>query len=185
MSFPRSNDDSFARGVISERLYRKGNARSIVSLKMCFMGWLYELIASFMAILSPTLHKYGMPNTYMIDPILMFVVIPLVHLLNDEETKGIITEENWYQGLRYMMGIYNEPPHPSTIPQTSRAVSCKISSASHVITIKDQNKITSHEGILVRRCNSAPKLFSSDDSASLKKSKPLQKSNSLSHLISE
>ena len=149
------------------------------------MGWLYELVASFIAILSPTLNKYGMPNTYMIDPILMFVIIPLVHLLNDEETKGIITEENWYQGLRHMMGIYNEPPYISPIPQTNRIVPCKSSPAPHVIPTKDENKITSHKGILFRRCDSAPKLFSSEDSTSLKKSKPLQKSNSLSHFISE
>ena len=35
--------------------------------------------------------------------------------MNDEETKGIIAEENWYQGIRHMLGIYKrvtpyEPP---------------------------------------------------------------------------
>ena len=44
-----------------------------------------------------------------------FVIIPIVFLMNDEETKGIIAEENWYQGIRHMLGIYKrvapyEPP---------------------------------------------------------------------------
>ena len=36
----------------------------------------------------------------------MDVIIPIVYLMNDEETKGIIAEEGWYQGIRHMMGIY-------------------------------------------------------------------------------
>ena len=36
----------------------------------------------------------------------MNVIIPIVYLMNDEETKGIIAEEGWYQGIRHMMGIY-------------------------------------------------------------------------------
>ena len=40
---------------------------------------------------------------------IIFVAIPFAHLLNDEMTKGIISEESWYQGLRYMLGIYVEP----------------------------------------------------------------------------
>ena len=40
----------------------------------------------------------------------MNVMIPLAYLMNDEEIKGIIAEENWYQGLRYMLGKYK----PST-----------------------------------------------------------------------
>ena len=37
----------------------------------------------------------------------MNVIIPIVYLMNDEETKGIIAEEGWYQGIRYMLGTYN------------------------------------------------------------------------------
>ena len=45
----------------------------------------------------------------------MNMIIPFVYLMNDEETKGIISEENWIQGLRHMLGVYNQskPEDPS------------------------------------------------------------------------
>ena len=37
--------------------------------------------------------------------------------MNDEETKGIIAEENWYQGFRHMLGIHVPlRPERSTTP---------------------------------------------------------------------
>ena len=52
----------------------------------------------------------------------MFVVIPFIHLLNDEDTKGIIANENWYQGLRHMLGIYIQvaPVVPEEVPQAQQ-----------------------------------------------------------------
>ena len=115
--FFRSNDDSYSRGVLTEKAYLRGKKRSIISLQMCFMGWLYELLAILSAILSPILKKtFGIPNTHWFDAIIMFVAIPFCHLMNDEETKGIISEENWYEGLRHMLGIYIEKP-PQNLPQ--------------------------------------------------------------------
>ena len=83
---------------------------------MCYMNWLYEVCATIVAILSPLLHQIGVPGRYFPDAILMFVVIPFVHLLNDEETKGIITEEGWCQGLRYVLGIRVEPIDRGEMP---------------------------------------------------------------------
>ena len=73
---------------------------------MCFMAWMYELLATLSAGLSPYLHKLGVPNLYYPDAIIMFVVIPFVYLMNDEDTKTIILEKNWYQGLRNVLGLY-------------------------------------------------------------------------------
>ena len=148
------------------------------------MGWLYELLANIFAVLSPTLHKYGMPNVYMVDPILMFVVIPFVHLMNDENTKGIISDENWYQGLRHMMGMYNESPQMPTIPQAKIKTQSKSLGSSHVISKTDENDTTCHQKISIRRCNSAPTLWCSEVSISLKKSYHLQNNNSLPNLMS-
>ena len=76
------------------------------------MGWLFELAGTVITVLSPSLHENGILNVYYPDAMLMFVVIPFVHLTNDEETKTIIAEENWYQGLRYMLGIRkNKKPY--------------------------------------------------------------------------
>ena len=73
---------------------------------MCFMAWMYELIAILSAFSTPYLHNLGIPNLHYPDAIIIFVVIPFVHLMNDEDTKIVILEENWYQGIRHMLGIY-------------------------------------------------------------------------------
>ena len=72
---------------------------------MCFMAWMYELIATISILLRPFLRKHGISTLHYLDAIIMFVVIPFVHLMNDEDTKHIILVENWYQGLRHMLGI--------------------------------------------------------------------------------
>ena len=73
------------------------------------MSWMFELIAIVSAVLTPSLHKLGISNLHYIDAIVMFVVIPFVHLTNDEDTKVIILQENWYQGIRHILGIYTDP----------------------------------------------------------------------------
>ena len=70
------------------------------------MAWMYELIGTLSAILTPFLSKLKIPNLHYPDAIVMFMVIPFLHLMNDEDTKIIILEENWYQGLRYMLGAH-------------------------------------------------------------------------------
>jgi hypothetical protein len=70
---------------------------------------MFEVIAIVSTVLTPSLHKLGISNLHYIDAIVMFVLIPFVHLTNDEDTKIIILEENWYQGLRHMLGVYTNP----------------------------------------------------------------------------
>ena len=36
----------------------------------------------------------------------MFIIIPMVHLINDAETKYIILEKGWFNGIRHLLGIY-------------------------------------------------------------------------------
>ena len=72
------------------------------------MVWLYEIVGMVTTCLSPLVVSNGLKNPHYPDVILMFVVIPFVHLMNDEETKAIIAEENWYQGIRHMLGIQNQ-----------------------------------------------------------------------------
>ena len=83
---------------------------------------MYEIIAIVSAVVTPALRKLGVQNMHYIDAIVMFVVIPFVHLTNNDDTKVIILEENWYQGIRHVLGVYKEPelremrleinPHP-------------------------------------------------------------------------
>ena len=37
----------------------------------------------------------------------MFIIIPLVYLMNDDDTKGVIIDEGWVQGLKYLAGLRN------------------------------------------------------------------------------
>ena len=115
--FIRSNDASFARGVLAKQSYIRRKDTRMVSLQMCFMGWLFELVAIVFACLVPLLHHFEIPNLHMIDCTMMFVLIPFFHLLNDEKTNGIISDENWYQGMRHLLGIYIPPEKREGITQ--------------------------------------------------------------------
>ena len=102
-------------GVYNEEQYDQCRKRSIISLQMCFWGWLYELLSYIVLIIRPILkHKYGFSNTYFWDIVMWFVVIPFLHILNDDDTKEIISQESWLHGLKFMFGIYK--PRPENNP---------------------------------------------------------------------
>ena len=46
----------------------------------------------------------------------MFVIIPAIYLRNDEENKTVITEEEWIQGLKYMLGPCDPHVPSSGVP---------------------------------------------------------------------
>ena len=69
------------------------------------MGWVYESTGNVFTIITPELHRLGMHSVHYPDTIMMFVLFPLLHLMNDEDTKTVITDENYYQGLRHMLGL--------------------------------------------------------------------------------
>ena len=102
----RSNEDSYSRGIYSEKGYERNKKRSLVSLKMCVISWLIELVGGIFAVSFVTLKNLGFQNVHYPDCIIMTIIIPIVHLMNDEVTKGIIAEEGWYQGIRDLLGIY-------------------------------------------------------------------------------
>ena len=106
--FYRDAAESFSNGVLTQETYEYGKSRAMVSLKICFLGWVYELIANIMTAVSPSLMSLGMQHQYYIDVILMFWGIAFVHLMNDEDTKGVIVERNWYRGFRHMLGFRNQ-----------------------------------------------------------------------------
>ena len=73
---------------------------------MCVISWLIELLGGVFAVSLVALHNLGFHHLHYPDCIIMTLIIPLTHLMNDEETKGIVVEEGWYQGMRHMLGIY-------------------------------------------------------------------------------
>ena len=108
LALHRNANGSFLKGVLTEETYEYGNSRTMVSLKICFLSWLYEFIGTIITAVSPKLISLGLRHIYFIDSFIMFLVIPFFHLMNDEETKGVIVERGWFQGLKQMAGFPNQ-----------------------------------------------------------------------------
>ena len=74
---------------------------------MCVMTMAYEFISNIFVLIAPIFKfRYGLANTYFTDPVSMFVIIPFLQLMNDDATKEIIFDENWYQGVKFILGLY-------------------------------------------------------------------------------
>ena len=101
----RDATDSLLKGVLTQESYAYGHSRAMVSLKICVSSCLYELIGTVITAVSPTLISLGVHHQYYVDAIIMFLIIPLFHLMNDEVTKGIIVKKGWYWGLKHMLGF--------------------------------------------------------------------------------
>ena len=102
----RSHNDSYARGILTDDQYEEGKKKSLISIQMCFWGWLYDFIPLFSQGLSTILReKYDLSFVHLPDAIVSFILIPFLHLMNDEETKLIILMENWFEGVKYVFGM--------------------------------------------------------------------------------
>ena len=135
---------------------------------MCFMGWIYEILAIVAALLSAkigyTIQEFNIPNIHFPDVILMFVIIPFIHLLNDEDTKHIIFEQGWIQGIKYVLGIYKDyksiedVASSGTIQNSGEDINTKQRTISPMIA----NLTTSQRRIILRKCKSAIEMVSKD-----------------------
>ena len=47
--------------------------------------------------------EHGAHNIYFIDAIVMFIMLPAMYLINDEEIKTLITEQGYTQGIMSML----------------------------------------------------------------------------------
>ena len=100
--------DSFSKGILSQATFDYGKSRASVSLKICFLSWLYELFGTIITSVSPFLLSLGWQYHIYFDAILMFLGIPFFHLMNDEVTKGVIVERGWFRGFKHMVGFRNQ-----------------------------------------------------------------------------
>jgi len=80
---------------------------------MCFITSIIEIFAIVTAILSAVLGKqlqdFNIPNIHFPYVIVMSIIIPFIYLLNDDAEKEVIFQSGWYQGVRYVLGIYTAP----------------------------------------------------------------------------
>ena len=87
-------------GTISSKAYRKDRRRSLVSLRICFFGWAWESLGTITFLIVPLQSYLGLTYLHCFDALLTFILIPIVYLANDEETKAAIVESGWVMGIR-------------------------------------------------------------------------------------
>ena len=116
----RSNDEGYANGALSDEIYERGQKRSLVSLKVCMITWVIEVFSSLVFVAIPSLNSLGYRSFHHSDCIITLIIIPAVYIINDEETRGLIAEEGWYQGFRYILGMRNQIIPSVTPPSTRR-----------------------------------------------------------------
>ena len=74
---------------------------------MCFLGLLIELALAILIIIWVLFNVSGAyPYFEFFNAIIRTIVIPFVNILNDEDTKTVITEKSWYYGILHALGMY-------------------------------------------------------------------------------
>ena len=161
---------------------------------------IYELICNIFVLISPVLkYKYGWANTSFADPVSMFVILPFIHSMNDEDTKEIIYDENWFHAIKFILGIYvpsrvepiEQPPNRQNVrneacnQRASRNVNNPLnvsrrSGQSHANTPSTQP----HDSSKLKSSSSLPDITSNLKSSKVKQ-KGLKRSNSCFNKFSE
>ena len=101
--FIRSDADSFRKGIINEQKLYRLETRRLVSMKVCGIGLLMEFIGGFFRMLNPVLRIIGLKYSFiphLLDALMVFVVVPVIHLLNDESTKTFLVQKEYYKALK-------------------------------------------------------------------------------------
>ena len=95
-------------GTITSQTYLMDKQRSLVSLRVCFLGWAWEALGTIMFLIVPLQRYLGLTYLHCFDALLTFILIPIVYLANDEETKEIIVQKGWYKGIKHMIHYKNK-----------------------------------------------------------------------------
>ena len=66
-----------------------------------------ELVGTVMTLFTPVLRSYEFHNLYYPDAIVIFVLVPFIHIMNKEEIKEIVMDRGWFQGLTHLLGQFN------------------------------------------------------------------------------
>ena len=66
-----------------------------------------ELVGTVMTLFTPVLRSYEFHNLYYPDAIVIFVLVPFIHVMNEEEIKGIVMDRGWAQGFMHSLGQLN------------------------------------------------------------------------------
>ena len=130
------------------------------------MGCIYEILASLAALLSALLgsqiQEFRIPNIHFPDVILMFVVIPFIHLLNDEDTKHIIFAHGWIQGIKYVLAMSKDRKLAGDVANSGVAQSPRKNRNVRAFSPMIANLTTSQRRLILRKCNSSINMVSKD-----------------------
>ena len=88
----RQDDEKYSLDVINMVSYNNRTKRRMISLKICFVGWMFETLHIVLAIMAPQLYELGMPGPQYLKVLMMFLAVPLLHLMNDDDIKSKIAE---------------------------------------------------------------------------------------------
>ena len=77
-------------------------------MKVCGIGLFCDFAGGIFRMLSPTLRMIGMKYSFLpevFDAFMMFVMVPSFHLLNDEDTKTLLTQKKYYQAFKQILSL--------------------------------------------------------------------------------
>ena len=176
-SYFRDNYQSFSVGAISEESYLRGEKRSHISLRMCFIASAVEMFAIttaalqpeatalFSALLGAQIQEFNIPNKHFPDAIVMSIVIPIIHLLNEESAKEMVFQSGWCQGFRYAIGRYTTPTVTNEAANNNK-IHVARKNLNRVRTDPRDRKHHSNSvpnQITLRRCQSTMELVTKDN----------------------
>ena len=92
---------------LSERSKVRRRKLIEVNIKVSFMLWLIEFVASIVMVFTPAIFGHGQVGTatgLIFVALFYFVLLPFFCLVNSSDVKLTIVEESWFPALR---GIFN------------------------------------------------------------------------------
>ena len=72
-------------------------------MNVCGIGLLMEFVGGVFRMLNPVLRIIGVKYSFiphLLDAFMVFVVVPIIHLLNDEQTKTFLVNKEYCKALK-------------------------------------------------------------------------------------
>ena len=163
----------------------RGEKRSLVSLQVCYTGWLLEYIAIASTAITVLLGLFdiNIPNIHFLDAVITSIVIPFIHILNDEITKGIVLEHGWIKGISYALGMYIPPtPEKQRIPLNRPIKNNKVKTEMPRNMATAQPLTESQIRLLGRKCKSYDDLMTNKDNGICDERPCLKRHHSLENI---
>ena len=64
---------------------------------------MFETLHIVFVIMAPQLYDLGISGTQYLKVLIMFLAIPLLHLMNDDDITAAIAENGWHHGMKHIL----------------------------------------------------------------------------------